>query len=198
MDPEWARSLRDACAVSGTAFFMKQMAGKAPIPPDLLVQQYPVGDISQPAAYQVMTEAYAHAAGGIGMAKTRQVMYAARPLILSLTGRARLDDQYFTQTLLPDISTSIRARWQTGTLFMTIAAISPSPHGRGDQSRQTGGARVSCPLSRAVESSTRRSFRRSSRPQGRRGAMAPHCSLKKKDSFRSLSAPTLPNASISR
>ena len=49
-----------------------------------------------------MAEAYAHAAGGIGMANARQVMYAARGHILSLTGRTRFDDAYFTQTLLPD------------------------------------------------------------------------------------------------
>jgi protein gp37 len=42
MNVEWARSLRDACAASGTPFFMKQMAGKLPIPPDLLVRQYPI------------------------------------------------------------------------------------------------------------------------------------------------------------
>jgi DNA topoisomerase VI subunit B len=54
------------------------------------------------AAYQVMPEAYAHAAGSVGMANARQVMYAARPRILSLTGKTSFDDQYFTQTLLPD------------------------------------------------------------------------------------------------
>ncbi|MDB5848232.1 MAG: hypothetical protein JWP29_1984 [Rhodoferax sp.] len=41
MDPTWARSLRDQCAGTGTAFFMKQMARKAEIPPDLLVRQFP-------------------------------------------------------------------------------------------------------------------------------------------------------------
>ena len=29
-------------------------------------------------------------------------MYAARPAILKLTGRDKIDDKYFTQTLLPD------------------------------------------------------------------------------------------------
>lgn len=42
MDPAWARAMRDDCAETGTAFFMKQMTGKTPIPPDLLIRQFPV------------------------------------------------------------------------------------------------------------------------------------------------------------
>jgi protein gp37 len=45
MDPIWARSLRDECAAHGTPFFMKQMTGKAPIPDDLLVRQFPLSEI---------------------------------------------------------------------------------------------------------------------------------------------------------
>ena len=41
MDPQWARRIRDACSDFGIAFFMKQMSGRAPIPPDLLVRQFP-------------------------------------------------------------------------------------------------------------------------------------------------------------
>ena len=41
MDPAWARNLRDDCSATDTAFFMKQMARKAPIPADLLVRQFP-------------------------------------------------------------------------------------------------------------------------------------------------------------
>ena len=41
MDPEWARSLRDQCVGAGVPFYMKQMAGKKPIPPDLLVREWP-------------------------------------------------------------------------------------------------------------------------------------------------------------
>lgn len=41
MDRAWAARLRDDCAALGIAFFMKQMTGKAPIPADLLVRQYP-------------------------------------------------------------------------------------------------------------------------------------------------------------
>ena len=41
MDPDWARSIRDECAVAGVPFFMKQMAGKKPIPDDLKIRQFP-------------------------------------------------------------------------------------------------------------------------------------------------------------
>jgi hypothetical protein len=55
------------------------------------------------AAWAVMAEAYQSASGdGRYPANARQIMYAARPAILRLTGRDALDDAYFTQTLLPD------------------------------------------------------------------------------------------------
>lgn len=41
MDPRWARAIRDQCGVAGIAFFMKQMSKKRPIPPDLLIRQFP-------------------------------------------------------------------------------------------------------------------------------------------------------------
>lgn len=41
MDPDWARSIRDQCIDSGTAFLFKQMAHKAPIPADLMIREYP-------------------------------------------------------------------------------------------------------------------------------------------------------------
>jgi protein gp37 len=41
MDPDWARSLRDQCAAAGIPFFMKQMTRKRPIPPDLMVREFP-------------------------------------------------------------------------------------------------------------------------------------------------------------
>src|SRR5215813_6562910 len=54
------------------------------------------------AAYSVMEQAYLKAsADGTLPAMARQVMYAARPLIQKYTER-RLEDQYFTQVLLPD------------------------------------------------------------------------------------------------
>jgi protein gp37 len=41
MDPRWARRVRDACREAGVPFFFKQMAGKRPIPPDLLIREFP-------------------------------------------------------------------------------------------------------------------------------------------------------------
>jgi protein gp37 len=41
MAAEWAYSLRDWCVATGVPVFIKQMAGKKPIPADLLVRQFP-------------------------------------------------------------------------------------------------------------------------------------------------------------
>ena len=43
MHPDWARSLRDQCAVAGVLFFFKKMgaAWSGETPPDLLVREYP-------------------------------------------------------------------------------------------------------------------------------------------------------------
>jgi protein gp37 len=41
MPAVWAREARDECSRLGIAFFMKQMARKAPIPSDLMVRQFP-------------------------------------------------------------------------------------------------------------------------------------------------------------
>lgn len=55
------------------------------------------------AAWAFMEDAYLKASdGGKLPANARQIMYAARPPILYLTGADKLDDAYFTQTLLPD------------------------------------------------------------------------------------------------
>jgi hypothetical protein len=55
------------------------------------------------AAWEAMEEAYLKASDrGKLPAKPRQVMYAARPSILKMTGKDTLDDAYFTQTLLVD------------------------------------------------------------------------------------------------
>jgi hypothetical protein len=64
----------------------------------------PPGGMSiKDAAWHVMADAYHTASGGGRLpANARQVMYAARKRILELTGRTKLDDRYFTQTLLPD------------------------------------------------------------------------------------------------
>jgi len=63
------------------------------------------------AAYAVMEEAYlAASANGTLPANARQVMYAARPKIQDITGKA-LDDGYFTQTLLPDFIFEYDVKW---------------------------------------------------------------------------------------
>ncbi len=55
------------------------------------------------AAFEVMEPAYMKAsANGRYPALARQIMYAARPEILRMTGEPDLDSQYFTQTLLPE------------------------------------------------------------------------------------------------
>jgi len=42
MQPNWARRVRDQCVAAGVPFFLKQMTGKKPIPPDLVMyQQFP-------------------------------------------------------------------------------------------------------------------------------------------------------------
>jgi protein gp37 len=41
MKPSWARAVRDQCAAADIAFFMKQMSGKRPLPPDLLIRKFP-------------------------------------------------------------------------------------------------------------------------------------------------------------
>lgn len=41
MELAWARDLRDECATARVPFFFKQTTGKAPIPADLLVRQFP-------------------------------------------------------------------------------------------------------------------------------------------------------------
>jgi protein gp37 len=44
MNPDWARLLREQCKDTGAAFFMKQMTGKAEIPEDLLIREFPSVD----------------------------------------------------------------------------------------------------------------------------------------------------------
>ena len=62
-------------------------------------------------AYAVMEQAYLKAsANGTLPATARQVMYAARPLIQQKTDK-KLDDQYFTQQLLPDYINERGVSW---------------------------------------------------------------------------------------
>jgi protein gp37 len=41
MDPNWARQVRSGCKYHELAFFMKQMAGRAAIPDDLMIREFP-------------------------------------------------------------------------------------------------------------------------------------------------------------
>jgi hypothetical protein len=78
---------------------LKDAAGKA-----YNTMKRPEGTMSVvDAAYAVMADAYAKASdNGALPAKARQVMYAARPEILRLTGRSSFSDTTFTQEHLPD------------------------------------------------------------------------------------------------
>lgn len=38
---EWAADVGGDCALRGVAFFMKQMAGKKPIPPEMMIREFP-------------------------------------------------------------------------------------------------------------------------------------------------------------
>jgi len=55
------------------------------------------------AAWSVMEQAYSMASGnGKYSAQARQIMYAARPLVLELVGKCWSDSNSFTQGMLPD------------------------------------------------------------------------------------------------
>jgi len=55
------------------------------------------------AAYEVISAAYAAASDNGNLpANARQIMYAARGAILKATGKSKMSDSYFTQTLLVD------------------------------------------------------------------------------------------------
>jgi hypothetical protein len=70
------------------------------------------------AAWSVMEKAYGIASGeGKWPANARQIMYAARPTILRLTGKDKLDDAYFTQTLLPDYVTEHEKETEWDVVF---------------------------------------------------------------------------------
>ena len=70
-------------------------------------RQYSIKD----AAYEAMEQAYLKAsANGTLPATARQVMYATRNFIQQKTGKP-LEDQYFTQTLLPDYMNEHDVEW---------------------------------------------------------------------------------------
>jgi DNA topoisomerase VI subunit B len=67
------------------------------------------------AAYQVMAAAYKKASTGANgetlPANARQIMYAARKSILQATDESELNDEYFTQVLLPNYIAEHRVNW---------------------------------------------------------------------------------------
>lgn len=54
MEPEWALSLKEQCAATKTAFFMKQMTKKAPMPENLQGQEFPK-ELKQEANMQTLS-----------------------------------------------------------------------------------------------------------------------------------------------
>jgi hypothetical protein len=63
-------------------------------------------------AYEVMKEAYMKTSANDTLpALVRQVFYQARPLVQKKTDKP-LDDQYFTQTLLPDYMREYKVNWK--------------------------------------------------------------------------------------
>lgn len=65
------------------------------------------------AAFDVMEEAYNKASSnGKYLANARQIMYAARPAILSRIGVDQFSDVYFTQTLLKDYLDEFKPDWR--------------------------------------------------------------------------------------
>ncbi len=72
---------------------------------ELIKHEKPAKISTKDAAYASMEEAYLKASGNNSFpANARQIMYAARPLVQKITGKASpwKASAYFTQTLLPD------------------------------------------------------------------------------------------------
>jgi hypothetical protein len=81
------------------------------------------------AAFQVMEAAYRKASdNGQLPTRPRQIMYAARPEILKLTGGRTLDDRYFTQTLLPDFMAERPRRCRNWDIVWDARGHFTEPH----------------------------------------------------------------------
>ena len=81
------------------------------------------------AAYLVMESAYAAASDNNTLpANARQVMYAARPTVLELTGEKKLNDIYFTQTLLPDFMADNAAKTKDWDIVWSDRGHFAEPH----------------------------------------------------------------------
>jgi hypothetical protein len=82
-------------------------------------------------AWEFMEEAYLKASDdGKLPAKPRQIMYAARPKILALTGKDTLDDAYFTQTLLIDYVNEYPDRCANWDIVWDARGTFSEPHTR--------------------------------------------------------------------
>lgn len=94
---DFVRAKRRAAAAANSDYLTAQQVQK-------LRRRQERDDVIKPAAYEVLAQAYKLAsANGTLPANVRQIMYAARPLVLARTGgRCWKDSNYFTQTLLPD------------------------------------------------------------------------------------------------
>ena len=44
MEPQWAADIKADCSERGVAFFMKQMTRKKPIPPHLMLREFPLAE----------------------------------------------------------------------------------------------------------------------------------------------------------
>jgi hypothetical protein len=101
------------------------------------------------AAWEIMEEAYLKASdGGKLPAKPRQIMYAARPNVLTLTGKDTLDDAYFTQTLLVDYINKNPDGCADWDIVWDARGLQRTPHPHRNPARHSRGAPVSRRASR--------------------------------------------------
>jgi hypothetical protein len=122
-------------------------------------ERYYRGALREPsikeAAFSVIAEAYAKASGGGQYPATaRQVMYAARPLILQYTDKplGKDFDSYFTQALLPefmrdspDETASLRRMQTSRSRRERLRHMKPRIASCPRCSPSQSSARVSCP-----------------------------------------------------
>jgi hypothetical protein len=81
------------------------------------------------AACEVMKQAYLHASdNGTLPAAARQIMYAARPEILRITGEEDLNSSYFSQTLLPQYIERYREKTASWDVVYDARGHLAEPH----------------------------------------------------------------------
>ncbi|HEY7248689.1 MAG TPA: DUF5131 family protein [Xanthobacteraceae bacterium] len=94
MDPDWTRAVRDQCREAGIPFFMKQMAGKQSIPPDLLVRQFPEWPPQAATKKLVVNVRGTNGSGKSTVVRTLIRRYGATPLYGAL-GRSNPEAYQF-------------------------------------------------------------------------------------------------------